>query len=151
MKRKRRGRPTGFKLSQESKDKIAKSKTGQKHSEETKKLISDGVKKYHETGAPIKLLLRTDLDECGKSKDQFGYIVINIPNPIVGAATYKQRYHVAIMEKYLWRKLLPGEEIHHWGDKDDNRFKMLSLCKNRSEHKVKDRLKKMFYAGCEEE
>lgn len=150
MKR-RRGRPTGMKMAQESKDMISESKTGQKLSEKIKRLISDGVRRKHETGAPIELLMKTDLEECGRFKDRFGYMVIDIPNPIVGAVTYKQRYHVAIMEKHIGRKLLPGEEIHHWGEKDDNRFIMLSLCKDRAEHTAMDKLKKLFLEGCEED
>ena len=144
---KRRGRPTNFKMTQKSKDQIAASKTGQKHTEETKQRISEGVKRVRDTGAPIEILMQTNLSECGRFKDQFGYIVIGIPNPIVGAATYKQRLHVAIMEQHLGRKLLAGEEIHHWGEKDDNRFELLSLCKDREEHTEKDRLKKVFLDG----
>ena len=150
MKR-RRGRPTNFKMTKKSKDKIAKSKTGQKHTEETKQRISDGVRRVRDTGAPIEILMQTDLSECGRFKDQFGYMVISIPNPIVGAVTYKQRYHCAVIEKHIGRKLLAGEEIHHWGRKEDNRFEVLSLCKNREDHTVKDRLKKLFLDGCEME
>ena len=147
----RRGRPTNFKMTEESKNKTALSRTGQKHKEETKQLISDGVRRKHSPGAPIELLMRTDLSECGSYTSSHGYIIIDIPNPIVGSPTYKQRYHVAIMEQFLKRKLLPGEEIHHWGEKCDNRFELLSLCKNRAEHTVMDRLKKMFLDGCEED
>ena len=150
VKHSRRGRPTGYKLSQESKDKIAASRTDQKHSEETKQKIRDGVRRKHSPGAPIELLMKTDLTECGWFIDRFGYVVVNIPNPIVGELTYKQRYHVAVMEKYLGRKLLPGEEIHHWGKKEDNRFALLRLCKNREEHTECDRLKKLFLKGMEE-
>lgn len=150
MKR-RRGRPIGFKMSEESKEKTRQSKLGHKHKEETKQKISDGVKRFHETGAPIEVLLSADLDKCGKSKVPSGYIIIYIPNPIVGEPSYKQRYHVAIMEQFLERKLLPGEEIHHWGRKDDNRFELLRLCKDRVEHNECDRLKKMFMDGCDEE
>ena len=150
MKR-RRGRKKGYKMSTESKLKTSISKTGQKHTEETKQRISDGVRRVHDTGAPIEILMQTDLSECGRFKDQFGYMVISIPNPIVGAVTYKQRYHCAVIEKHIGRKLLAGEEIHHWGRKEDNRFEVLSLCKNREEHTVKDRLKKLFLDGCEME
>ena len=45
----KRGRPKGHKLSQESKDKIAKSKTGQKHRYLTKRKISRSVKRWFKT------------------------------------------------------------------------------------------------------
>ena len=44
-----RGRPKGYKLSEESKSKIAKSKTGQKHSWLVKRKIGRGVKKFYKT------------------------------------------------------------------------------------------------------
>ena len=140
----KRGRPVGFKMDQESKDLIAKAKTGQKHKEETKKKISDGVKKFHETGAPIELIMSVDFDECGKFKDKRGYVRIDIPNPVVGEMTYTQLYHVAIMERRLDRKLRRGEEVHHWGEKDDNRPSMITLCTLRREHNILDRAKKII-------
>ena len=137
----RRGRPLGMKLSQKSKDQIAKSKTGQKHSEETKKKISEGVKKYHETGAPIDILMSIDFNNCGKFKSQSGYTCMCIPNPVVGEPSYQQRYHVALVERELGRKLKRGEEIHHWGEKDNNDMSLITLCNSRGEHKLLDKAK----------
>lgn len=45
----RRGRPTGFKLSEESKAKISKSKTGQTHTPKTRRKISKSVRFYFKT------------------------------------------------------------------------------------------------------
>lgn len=42
-----RGRPKGHKLSRDSRRKISRSKTGQKHTKETKKKISDSVRDYY--------------------------------------------------------------------------------------------------------
>lgn len=142
--KRRRGRPTDFKMSERSKQMIREKKLGQKHSEETKKKIGEGVKRYHETGAPIEVIMKTDLDECGKFKDSAGYMRICIPNPIVGAETYDQKYHVALMEKKFGRKLRRGEEIHHWGEKDDNRPMMITLCWNKTEHCVLDKAKRIM-------
>ena len=145
-KRGKRGRPVGYKMSTKSKAKTSASKMGYSHNEETKKKISDGVKRFHEVGAPIKVLMEIDLDECGKFK-KGEYICVGIPNPIVGDSAYHQLYHVALVERFLGRKLKGQEEIHHWGDKCDNRFELLSLCKTRSEHKMLDKIKNRTNKG----
>lgn len=44
--RRRRGRPTGFRLSEESKAKISRSKTGYHHSQKTKDKISSSLINY---------------------------------------------------------------------------------------------------------
>lgn len=137
----RRGRPTNYKMSEASKDKTSKSRTGQTHPAKIKQKISDGVNKKHETGAPIEVIINTDLDKCGKFKDSSGYITICIPNPIVGGKTYNQKYHVALMEKRLGRKFKRGEQIHHWKEKDNNDIKTIALCRNKTEHRILDRAK----------
>ena len=45
-KRNRRGRPTGYRMSEESKAKTSKTKTGYVHDEKTKKKIAASVTKY---------------------------------------------------------------------------------------------------------
>lgn len=137
----RRGRPTGYVMSEESKQAISTSKTGYKHTEDTKERISEGVRKQHLTGCPIELLMNTDLSECGVFCCKSGYVNVCIPNPVVGQPTYIQRMHVAIIEKMLGRKLRGTEEIHHRSDKSDNRIHTLSLCKNKKEHKMLERIK----------
>lgn len=133
------GRPKGYRLSTKSKNKISASKKGHKHTEETKQKISEGVRKLHETGAPIEILMNTDLSECGQFKDSEGYVDVCIPNPIVGELAYQQRLHVAIMEQRLNRKLRKNEEIHHWGEKDDQ--EIITLCSSRAEHIILDKAK----------
>ena len=61
----KRGRPTGFKLSKESKQKISLTKTGQLHTEETKEKISDSVAAYFKS--PEGVVQRTKLSECYSS------------------------------------------------------------------------------------
>ena len=136
----KRGRPRGYKMSEKSKQTISRSKLGQTHTEKTKLKISEGVKKYHETGAPINILMNTNLQECG-TFIKSGYISVGIPNPNIGEPSYQQRYHVALVEQFLGRKLIDDEEVHHWGDKYDNDINKLSLCKNRKEHKMLDKIK----------
>ena len=135
------GRPKGYRLSAESKAKISVAKTGQHHSEETKKKISAGVLKIHETGAPIEIIMKTDLSECGTFKNSHGYMIVCIPNPTVGDTTYDQMYHVALIEKKLGRKLKRGEQVHHWGEKNDNRLLMITLCHSKAEHIILDKAK----------
>ena len=143
MKR-RRGRPTGYTMNEESREKVRKSRLGQKMKQETKDKISAGVLRAHETGAPIEVIRNTDLDKCGTYKNNHGYMMICIPNPILGTSSYRQRLHVAIMEKKLDRKLRRGEEIHHWGEKDDNRLHMITLCHTRRAHTILDKAKKIM-------
>jgi len=145
-KKRGRGRPKGFKMKECSKKAIALSKTGYVMSEETKKKISDGVRRAHEVGAPIEVLMEADLEKCGQFKNG-EYISIGIPNPVFGEPSYQQRLHVAIMEQFLGRKLKRQEEIHHWGNKDDNRFEMLALCKTRREHMMLDKIKNRTLKG----
>ena len=45
----RRGRPTGYKLSKKSKEKISKSKIGQTHTGDTKDKIRNSVIEYYKT------------------------------------------------------------------------------------------------------
>lgn len=51
---KSRGRPKGHRLSEETKAKISKSKTGYKHSEATKKKIADSVSIYQRSIGMIR-------------------------------------------------------------------------------------------------
>ena len=111
MKQNRRGRPTGYKMSDESRKKISSSMIGGVKSDETRERISRGCKERN-TGAPIEIIIATDLDKC-KRHYHNRYINIYIPNPVVGKPGYWMREHVVIMEKTLGRKIKPNEIIHH--------------------------------------
>jgi len=69
--KKRRGRPKGFRLSEESKQKISKSKEGQRHTQETKDKISKSLILYFRKLNPLseeieKRYCRCDDDDtCG--------------------------------------------------------------------------------------
>jgi len=47
----RRGRPTGYVMSKESKNQISETKTGQQHTFKTRRKIAKSVKKYFKTEA----------------------------------------------------------------------------------------------------
>ena len=95
----------------ESKNKTRQTKLGTTRTEETKARISAGVKERMR-GAPIEVLMMTDLNTCKKHFHN-RYTNIYLPNPIVGQPGYWMREHVAIIEQHLGRKLLPGEVTHH--------------------------------------
>jgi hypothetical protein len=111
MKQNRRGRPTGFKMTAESKEQIRQTKLGTTRSEVTKARISAGVRKRN-TGVPIDILMNTDLTACHKVLNN-RYMNVFIPNPVFGLDGWSMRLHVAIIEQHLGRKLLPGEDTHH--------------------------------------
>ena len=69
----------------------------------------------------------------GGCKRKDGYILITID----GKRMFQHRY---IMEKYLGRKLIKDENVHHInGNKSDNRIKNLRLYKTKSEHSIKEK------------
>lgn len=133
------GRPRGYQMSVESRRAISDTKTGSKHTEETKKRISDAVNR-RTTSISIERIMATDLDDTNKVKVG-GYISIYIPSDGISKGN-NIRYHVAIMEQELGRKLIKGEDVHHWGDKLNNMRCLLTLCSTRKEHKRLDRVKK---------
>lgn len=139
------GRPRGHKLSEETKQKIRESRLGQEHSEETRKKIGDSVRfrKNTRTGIPIDILMETDLSQVTRQKTQRGYITLFIYRGVM-TKPYQIREHVAIIEQELGRKLKSGEEVHHWGARDDNRREMLYLCEDRQEHLKMDKIKKQI-------
>ena len=125
------GRPKGYKLSKETKEKMSKSHkgnvgywNGRKFSKEHKEKLSkshSGNKSYRWNG--------------GKVKKDKGYILIYSPNhPNYDSRKYVLE-HRLITEKCLGRYLTKEEVIHHInGIKDDNRPKNLYLFESTSEH-----------------
>ena len=64
------------------------------------------------------------LDDKGRKRDKQGYVDILIDCKFV-------REHRYVFEKYLGRKLIKGEVIHHRnGNKSDNRLENLQLLTN---------------------
>jgi len=64
----------------------------------------------------------------GKRLDKDGYVLINSPyHPLASADGYV-REHRLVLEKHLFRFLLPEEIVHHEnGKKEDNRVENLRL------------------------
>lgn len=63
---KKRGRPKGMKLSDETKEKIAAARRGRKHSEQTKEKIAERLKEYFKTPAGEKA--KEKARELGKKR-----------------------------------------------------------------------------------
>lgn len=113
MEKRKVGRPEGTKLSEATKQKIAKSKTGFEHSEETKQKISISVAKYMKT---------VTSNEIGDKRVSGDYIQI-----------YTKKgwrlEHRVIAGAALGRELKRGEVVHHINrDKTNNKNNNLLVC-----------------------
>jgi len=60
--KKKRGRPAGLRLSEQSKEKIRRSRYGMHHSEETKDKISKSLRKYFKERDPLSESMRHDYE-----------------------------------------------------------------------------------------
>jgi hypothetical protein len=67
----KRGRPKGYRLSEESKDKIRSSRFGTHHSEETKNKISRSLAKYFRERDPLSESMRYDYRNFSKQIDDW--------------------------------------------------------------------------------
>ena len=138
-------------------------KKGFRHSEESKKKISDAIKnrprlptdfkkgcnppphafkKGHATWNKDKKFPEIGLARTGENnpnwkggvKEIAGYIWIYNPSHPNPTAKYVKRANL-IMEEHIERFLLKGEIVHHINsNRKDDRIENLYLCKNRSEH-----------------
>lgn len=66
IKKKKRGRPVGYKLSEESKKAISESKKGQHHSVETREKISRSLKIYFNKLNPLSSEIKHNYRKYGK-------------------------------------------------------------------------------------
>lgn len=118
--KRRRGRPTGFKMDQISKDQISKSKTGYKTPQKDKDKIQATLLNKKKRGGY----------RIGKGSfiDRRGYVLQYVSN-----GRYV-REHRLVIEEMIDRELLPHEVIHHLNMiKHDNTPKNL-LLSDSSEH-----------------
>jgi len=65
------GRPTGYRLSEKSKDKIRSSRFGTHHSEETKNKISKSLTKYFKERDPLSESIRYDYKDFPEQVDDW--------------------------------------------------------------------------------
>jgi len=118
-----KNRNMGSKHSDETKRKISEAHKGKKHSKETKKKMSEARKgNKNSWKGGIKISTK-------------GYILLYIPqHPYANNQGYMHRSRL-VMEKRLKRYLKLTETIHHKNSiKNDDRPENLHLCKNQSEH-----------------
>ena len=114
------GRPKNFKMTQESKDQISKSKTGYKMPQATKDKIQATL--LDRNNEIIRMLRGNGFI------DRRGYVLI-----YTGNSTYI-REHRLVIEEIIDRPLKSNEVIHHLNMvKTDNNPKNLLLC-SQSEH-----------------
>lgn len=64
--KKKRGRPVGYRLSEESKRAISESKKGQRHNIETREKISRSLKRHFRNLNPLSSEVRRAYGRCGK-------------------------------------------------------------------------------------
>jgi uncharacterized protein YjiK len=74
----KRGRPEGYHLSMESRQKISVTKTGQVHEDKTKRKISKSLLKYFKTPEGIAQREKTSLFFTGFWESNDGYFFKNI-------------------------------------------------------------------------
>lgn len=71
----------------------------------------------------------------GRIKDQFGYILLYLPEHPRGKSNGYVHEHRIIMEKQIGRYLKKTESVHHKNCiKDDNRIENLELMQHRVHH-----------------
>jgi len=100
--------------------------TGRKHSEETRKKISEKRSSY--------IMERHPSWKGGKRKNHNGYTLIRMSNHPRAVNGYVFE-HILIMESILGRYLTSEEVVHHINsNKNDNSPQNLMLFKNESDH-----------------
>jgi len=135
----KKGRPKGHKLSIETRMKIAQSKLGNIQTEATRRKISNAVRRETKPAISIERIMTLDFKNAYKAQSG-QYMNVYIPTDGVNPGR-KMRYHVALMEQKLGRKLLPGEQVHHWGSKLNNNINLLTLCRDKYHHNHLDAVK----------
>jgi len=98
---------------------------GKKHSEEHKRKMQENHADFDGSNHP---------NWKGGRKIHRGYVLVrNIKHPYQSKGYVRE--HRIVVEKIIGRYLLPKEEVHHLGEKDDNRPCMLMAFTSRSAHK----------------
>ena len=135
LRHRKRGRPKGFRLKESSRKGIELAKTGHVVTEETKKKISDGVKRVGSNTISLERILAADLDTATKFVTKGGYVNVYIPNLDGCGRGDCMRYHTALMEKTIGRKLKTDEDIHHIDfNKENNNIDNLIIL-NKKDHR----------------
>jgi len=154
----------GFKHSEASRIKISNSHKGQipwnkgksswskgKHfSQEHKNNISKALKNKKKTREHIRKMIKSKTGQGmgknnpawkgGRIKTYQGYIIIHRPKH-PSAKDNHVAEHRLVVERIIGRYLLPTEEVHHLGERCDNRLAMLIAFSTKSAHQRFERNK----------
>ncbi len=99
----------------------------------SKKCVTDS-KERNEKVSKGKLGSKNPNWKGGKIKDSCGYILIKIPkHPYANKRGYVPE-HRLVCEKILGRYLTKEETVHHIGERNDNRPKMLIVFTSHKKH-----------------
>jgi len=136
----------GFKHSDETKKKISEARKGQKLSKETiEKILKSRSGYKHSKETKSKISASNIGKNLGNKNPNWhgGTVVLNgyiyIYNPEHPHCNYNKyvREHRLVMEKFLGRYLTPEEVVHHINsDRADNRLENLMLFANKNEHSL---------------
>lgn len=130
-------------MPQEVKDKISKSRTGQSHTDVTRKKISNNVRGGTKPSIPLEVILKTDLKKAYTAFDGRYINVYFYKDESRNFDGGVMRLADAVMVQKLKRHLSPGEQCHHTGSVHDNFGEYdLHLCASKKEHCAVDFLKK---------
>ena len=115
---------------------------GRKHSEETKKKISESRAKYKREKHPLW--------KGGRRKTSSGYIELLLPDHHRARGNNYVFEHIVVAEKSIGRKIFASEHVHHInGVKTDNRPENLQVLTHGEHTKLhsKER-RKGYYLEC---